>query len=356
MADGGAGDARRCRRCVLPASYPGLTIDETGVCSFCARPAARRPGDDAAGLAALARRARDPARPYDVIVPCSGGKDSCYALLVVTRRLGLRALAVNFDNGFRTPAAERNLAAVTGRLGARLVCLRPEWALMRDVYAAFLRDPGEFCSACNGMGYLVIMSFVAREQARYRARIPVIGGWSAELESMPGMYSFDIGYFRDVVAGAGFAGRVTGSPLVDPGCLELLLAAPDPRVPGAVAGAAVHFVQLPGLVEWDHRQMAARLESEAGWTAPAGDETHFDCSAYPVARWLEQEKYGFSQTAVTLAALVRTGQLDRAAALERLGREPSGRPRELDGFLDRLGLAEGDINRQGRWHPERAGR
>ena len=29
------GDLRRCRRCLLPETFPGIDFDEDGVCNYC---------------------------------------------------------------------------------------------------------------------------------------------------------------------------------------------------------------------------------------------------------------------------------------------------------------------------------
>ena len=47
--------------------------------------------------------------PYDCVVPLSGGKDSVYVLYYTVKKLGLRAIAVSYDNGFVHEVAIRNM-------------------------------------------------------------------------------------------------------------------------------------------------------------------------------------------------------------------------------------------------------
>ena len=96
------------------------------------------------------------------------------------------------------------------------------------------------------------------------------------------------------------------------------------------------------------------LRNEVGWVAPsAKDETHFDCTAYPVAQYLEKKKYGFSQSAITYSAMIRHGQMTREDALRRLRQEPSEKPPAFDDFLNKIKLLESDVNWDGDWYPQR---
>ena len=74
---------------------------------------------------------------------------------------------------------------------------------------------------------------------------------------------------------------------------------------------------------------------------------------YPVAKYFERRKYGFSQSTVTYSALVRAGQMTRREALERIEQEGEEVPAKFADFLDALGLSETDVNWEGKWHPQR---
>jgi hypothetical protein len=271
------------------------------------------------------------------------------------RTYGLRVLAVNFDNGFRSRSAEDNLHTLVTNLETDLVSLKPDWGLMRALYGAFVKDPGEFCTVCNAMGYLVIMSFAVAEQRRLSARLPVIGAWSKQLEAMPGVYSFDVKYFHDVASSAGLSDRLRRSALIGERCLDVLLNAPDPRQLVTDESTPVDYLLLPDHMTWNYRLIGETLRRETGWTAPetSENETHFDCTAYPVAKYLERRKYGFSQSTITFSALVRSGQMTRDQALALLDRESAVEPAEFGPFLATIGLARSDVSWNGLWHPQR---
>lgn len=111
---------RRCTRCVLPETIPGIRFDAEGVCHYCRRyqPVTLR---GLAGLreeiAAFPRRA-DRA---DCVIGLSGGRDSCYGLHVLVRELGLRPLAYTYDWALVTDLARRNQSRMCAKLGVEHV-------------------------------------------------------------------------------------------------------------------------------------------------------------------------------------------------------------------------------------------
>jgi 3'-phosphoadenosine 5'-phosphosulfate sulfotransferase (PAPS reductase)/FAD synthetase len=69
----------RCTRCILPENFQRISFDEQGVCSYCKSYRPFIPRDEKIILDQF-QRAKNKVRPYDAIVPLSGGKDSTYVL------------------------------------------------------------------------------------------------------------------------------------------------------------------------------------------------------------------------------------------------------------------------------------
>ncbi|HQE83966.1 MAG TPA: hypothetical protein PLM14_13270 [Candidatus Hydrogenedentes bacterium] len=92
-----------CSKCVLPATFPGISFDEHGVCSVCRAHEERWRNWDA-GLSSkrkvleqLCADAKRKKRPFDVLVPLSGGKDSMYVLYLAVKEFGLKPLAYTLE-------------------------------------------------------------------------------------------------------------------------------------------------------------------------------------------------------------------------------------------------------------------
>ena len=347
---------KRCQRCILPDNYPGIEFDGSGVCSCCANyKKLQPPPAKEQELIKLVEKARLNKGRYQAIVPISGGKDSAYALYMARKEFGLRVLAINFDNGFRSASAEANLKTLTTKLDVDYISMKPSWELMRNLYSAFVKITGEFCTVCNAMGYLIILTRILEEQKRVGSRLLIFGGWSENLEAMTGVYSFDFRYFHDVINEAGMSEMLRSSPMIDELCLDILINTSDPRMTVRDKMVPFDYVMLPDYVTWDINEISKVLKDRVGWSPPASaeSETHFDCDMYPVAKYFERHKYGFSQSTITYSAMVRAGLISRSGALERVRKEPTEVPAEFTEFLNVLGLAETEVNWNGRWHPQR---
>ena len=101
-----------CERCILPDTRPGLKIGRDGVCSACLSHGqdARldRLGGTARQFATLVDEVRTLGRPYDCVIPVSGGKDSTWQV-VTCLKWGMRPLAVTW----RTPGRGLSSASAT---------------------------------------------------------------------------------------------------------------------------------------------------------------------------------------------------------------------------------------------------
>lgn len=137
--------ARRCTRCVMDTTVPGISFATDGTCSRCTEflaSKARRPLLDPsvreAGLRRLVDeiRARGKGRDYDCVVGVSGGVDSSW-LLVQSVRLGLRPLPVHMDNGWNSELAQNNISNLVRGLGLDLYTHVVEWREYRGLMQAF---------------------------------------------------------------------------------------------------------------------------------------------------------------------------------------------------------------------------
>lgn len=152
----------RCARCLLPSSLPGMVFDIEGVCNHC-----RNYERDYAEWDAIADRkrkefasilnfAKDLKRPYDCLVPLSGGKDSTYALYLATKEYGLKTLAVTFDNGYMSSLAKENIENALVSCDADHVFYHMNRQNSAKLFTAFLSSSGDFCNACmRGINYSI---------------------------------------------------------------------------------------------------------------------------------------------------------------------------------------------------------
>ena len=114
---------RRCTKCILPESFPGISFDSDGVCSECNSYDPISLGDIDSFLAGVKESTAGSGR---VLVGLSGGRDSCYGLHVLKDELGLDPVAFTYDWGLVTDEARENIANVCGKLKVEHVIVSPD--------------------------------------------------------------------------------------------------------------------------------------------------------------------------------------------------------------------------------------
>jgi len=104
-----------CRKCTVSNQRPRITFDEHGVCSACNYAEYKRAKVDWAErereLVELCNRHRRNDGSYDVIVPCSGGKDGGFVAHQLKYKYGMNPLTVTWSPLLKTDIGRRNLDA-----------------------------------------------------------------------------------------------------------------------------------------------------------------------------------------------------------------------------------------------------
>lgn len=116
-----------CSRCIYDERVDGIVFDSTGVCNYCHqvdRLVAEYGTGQKKGIETFAKFVEDIKRDgkkkkYDCIVGVSGGTDSSY-MIYLAKELGLRPLAVHYDNTWNTAIATQNIRKVLESLDVDL--------------------------------------------------------------------------------------------------------------------------------------------------------------------------------------------------------------------------------------------
>ena len=121
-ANARAAGLRRCSRCLLPETFPGLTFDTSAVCSICQSFSP----PDYRGLESFETDLRARTTDGESVLAClSGGRDSCYVLHLLCE-LGFKPIAYTYDWGMVTTAARENMSRMCGDLGVEHVVVSPD--------------------------------------------------------------------------------------------------------------------------------------------------------------------------------------------------------------------------------------
>ncbi|HEV2479889.1 MAG TPA: N-acetyl sugar amidotransferase [Puia sp.] len=137
---------RQCAISVMDTiADPDITFDENGISNYYYEyekaAATLHPGEEGWNLLeGIAARIKEEGKdqPYDCIMGLSGGVDSTY-VAYMAKKLGLRPLAVHFDNGWNSELAVKNIENIVNRLGFDLFTYVINWNEFRDLQIAYLK-------------------------------------------------------------------------------------------------------------------------------------------------------------------------------------------------------------------------
>ena len=136
---------KRCRRCILPETFPFIDFDDSGLCNFCRNHKPKNKPKPLSQLFELVEPYRGRGDHPDCLVPFSGGRDSTFTLHMVKKVLKLNPIAFTYDWGMVTDLGRRNIARVCGKLGVEniLVSADIHWKRknIRRNIQAWLKNP-----------------------------------------------------------------------------------------------------------------------------------------------------------------------------------------------------------------------
>lgn len=123
---------KRCKRCVLPETFPFIEFDKKGVCNYCNNYVKKNKPHGIKELKRLVEPYRSNNGEPDIIIPFSGGRDSSFVLHFVKTELELNPIAYTYDWGMVTDLARRNIARVCGTLGVENIIVSADIKKKRD--------------------------------------------------------------------------------------------------------------------------------------------------------------------------------------------------------------------------------
>lgn len=108
-------EVKFCKNCTVSNQRPRITFDENGICSACNFAYLKRNSIDwklrEKELEDLCAKNRKSNGEYDIIVPCSGGKDGSFVAHLLKHKYGMNPLAVTWAPLKASQIGRRNLDA-----------------------------------------------------------------------------------------------------------------------------------------------------------------------------------------------------------------------------------------------------
>jgi len=326
---------RICSRCVYDESVPGISFDEVGVCNYCdVHDAMDRQypvgpaGDEILGRIIDRIKAAGRGSKYDCAVGVSGGCDSSFMLHKMVE-LGLRPLAVHFDNTWNSPIATQNIYNVLQSLGVELSTLVVNNREYDDLYRAFLLAGLRDVEAPTDIGLAATLYRAAEKHGvKY-----IIEGHSFRTEGIAplGWIYMDGRYIKSVHDQYG---------------TRPLKTYPNMSLAEMLRWSTVRGIRrIRPLYYMDYQKNAARalLTERLGWEWYGGHHLENRFTAFWHTYFLPR-RYGIDARLLGHAAMVRSGQLGRDEALADLATPVEFDPEILELVKKRLGFTDAEFD------------
>jgi tRNA(Ile)-lysidine synthase TilS/MesJ len=313
--------SKRCTRCVLPDTFPGISFDEHGLCNFCAEtPAAaelekkRLQLKESLEQVIFEHKGR---AHYDCIVAFSGGKDSSYTLTQLVKTYGLNCLAVTIDNGFMAEQARLNCKTVTRALGVDHLIYTPASQFVNKMY----------------------VSSVTQKDIHSKAAIKRASGICNSCINLINAYMIKAALQNNTFLIAG--GYIGGQVPKDSAIMVINLQRKKQMDQIALKRYVAHFgeeayryfglddrlyaqgdkitVINPMLTLHVSEEKIVQEIQALGWRAPKNTgKNSSNCLLNDLGIAIHQKQYGFHPYVFEISEQVRQGTLDRQTALEKI--------------------------------------
>ena len=358
-------DLRRCTKCILPETFPGIEFDENGVCNYCRDyEPVKVLGEEE--FSRMLEKYRNKGRKYDCVVPISGGRDSSFTLYSIVRKFRMLAVALTVDSGAIAPEGYRNIKQITDALGVDHVWLKDENHIKtatrntRIKFHAWLKKPS--------INMIVPVLNAADKQMNLRIfryahenGIPLVLGGNNIGNSSFEQEHFKTGFLGVFPNERGMYSTLDKIKLIFLFGWEFLKNNHNYHwsvFSEYIGGAFVYFfenLQKPKDVEalgfydyiyWNEKEVVSTVRGELGWEG-ASDTTatwRIDDAAYPLIDYLYLKLVGFNEFDEHYSKLVREGQISRVEALKQCLSDRAPRVPSLSKIFEELEVTKEKVD------------
>ena len=299
----------------MDTSDPEIQFDEQGVCSHCLNYdrtiqsrsylSKREPGALERLVSKIQKAGKG--RKYDCIIGVSGGVDSTYCAYI-TKKLGLRPLAVHLDNGWDSELAVSNIEKILKMLDVDLFTHVLDWEEFRNLQLAFLRASTPDSEIPTDHAILALLYQTAvRENVRY-----ILSGHNTATEG-GGVAAWSQGhgdwrYIKSIQKRFGTR-KLKDFPHYGP--YRFLYYSLIKRI---------NWIQILDYFDYEKFRALDILQNELGWRSYGAK--HYE-SIYTrfFQGYILPRKFGFDKKRLHLSSLVWSGQLSRGKALQEIEHE-----------------------------------
>ncbi len=319
---------------------PDITFDDKGICNYYyeyqERAKNRLFNADPSKLDEIISKIKraGAGKDYDCLIGISGGVDSTY-VAYLTKELGLRPLAVHFDNGWNSELAVKNIENILNKLGIDLFTYVIDWEEFKSLQLAFLRASTPDAEIPTDHAIFALLFKIASEHnIKY-----ILNGNNFATESvMPRTWSYghiDWKYVKEINNRFGDSGLSTYPKLTPLNFSYYTLV------------KRIRIVSILNYINYQKHDAMELLQTRLGWKYYGGK--HYE-SIYTrfFQGYMLPVKFKIDKRKAHLSTLIFSGQMSREQALAEL--EKPIYPEELfredyEFVLKKLSLSESEFSK-----------
>ncbi len=300
---------RVCSKCILDSNFPGIIFDTEGVCNSCRRYekidkkfALTNSNKIIINKVIEKIKIEGKNKDYDSIIGVSGGRDSTYCLYLI-KKWGLNPLAFHFDNNMDSKIAVNNIKNACKKLDVDLFTFVVDWEEYKDLQKSFLKASVPSIDIPVDHAYIsVLFDYAFNNKIKY-----LFHGDSFRTEGfIPLEWSLhnDEKFIYDIQKKFGTV-PLKNYPIRQ--FSDLL----------KYYFSGMTLILPLNYIRYVHSEIMPILEKELGWQYPGGHHFESIFTRWAFAYYLP-EKFGIDKRITDYSALVRSGQMTRDDALEKM--------------------------------------
>lgn len=323
-----------CTRCIYNTTIPSISFDSEGVCNYCRQYEHMQleyPTGDA-GRAVLdayvAQMKKDgQGKPYDVVIGISGGCDSSYLLHLAKKEFGLRVLAAHFDNTYNSRIAVENIRTMLDKLEIDLYTHVVDNQEYQNIFRSFFKASVPEIDTPSDLALATVHYMAA---AKYGIQY-IWEGHSFRTEgiSPPGWFYMDAMYIKTIHKQFG-DGKIKTLPMLWMSKWLWWM-------------VVKKIKKFRPLYYLDYNKEATKkfLASEYGWQWYGGHHME-NRTAYFTNNYYLPKKFNIDLRYSEFSALIRSNQMTRQSALEKIREAKPFDNSILEEIKSRVGFSDSD--------------
>lgn len=337
---------KRCKKCLMANTKPGLILDDQGICQAC-RHYEKRANTDYKHryeeLRSLTGKYKRTDGYYDCLIAVSSGKDSHFQVYVMKELLGMNPLLVSANDPFaKTKAGQHNLNNITEAFGCDMIVLNLNPALVRKMVRIAFEELGSPTWPIDR----AIYAFPIRMAINMKIPLVIYGenvsyeyGGVLQQET----YSAQDQINNDIAKKVDFS-LWTGHGISQSEMNMLFYPSAE-----EIAAAALEPIYLSYFIPWDgyrNYQIAKQygfrdLTHEWHREGYIEDYDQIDSIAYLVNVWMKYPKFGFARVTDVVGYWIRSGKISKEQGASLIKEHDHKLDqRVLDDFLNFTGYTD----------------